>query len=160
LELWDVLDKDGAKTGRTVVRGQELQSADFHLAVHVWIRNEHAAYLIQKRADHVESGPGIWATTVGHVWAGEDSLPAALRETREEIGLEVNATHLRKIHRLTTGQLIQDVYVMELPMDEVGSPTLGPEVSAIQWASKAEIKQMIRSGVFFAYSYFEAIVPD
>lgn len=37
LELWDVLDEQAQRTGRTIVRGQELPHGGFHLVVHVWM---------------------------------------------------------------------------------------------------------------------------
>ncbi|MCI0398255.1 MAG: NUDIX domain-containing protein [Chloroflexi bacterium] len=160
MEWWDVVDENGARTGRTVVRGQALEAGDFHLAVHVWIRTERGDYLIQKRAAGVGEAPGVRATTVGHVQAGEDSLSGALRETREEVGLELQAAQLSKIYRCTTGQLIQDVYLVALHRDELGSLTGGPEVSELRWASKGEIRRMIGAGLFFPYSYFEGMIPD
>ena len=38
-ELWDVYDKERRLTGRVHRRGDILASGDYHLSVHIWIRN-------------------------------------------------------------------------------------------------------------------------
>jgi len=153
-ERLDVLDAQGNRTGRTVVRGTTLQPDEYHLAVHVWIRNAAGAYLIQQRAFHLADGPGVWATTVGYVLAGEDSRSAAMRETQEELGLLLEPNALRHWQRLTTGWRIQDVWLAEALNEAQAQVVIGPEVAAVLWATKPEIATMIARGAFFGYSYF------
>lgn len=153
-ERLEVVDASGEHTGRTIVRGTALQPGEFHLVVHVWIRNTRGAYLIQQRALDLADAPGIWATTVGHVLPGEASVAAAVREAQEEVGVELPADSLQHVQRLTTGWRIQDVYLAVLPAELESTVTVGPEVAASSWVSKRDLEDMIRSGEFFAYSYF------
>ena len=44
-EMWDVLDKNGNKTGRLQKRGW-MESGNYHLVVFVWIINEKGYFLI------------------------------------------------------------------------------------------------------------------
>ncbi len=120
----------------------------------MWLRDEQGMYLIQQRALHLASGPGIWATTVGYVQAGEDSLSAAIRETQEELGLVITAHDLRFFQRVTTGTLIQDVWLVMIPDEPHPTVTIGLEVAAVKWVTKREIEEMIRRQEFFHYSYF------
>lgn len=159
MELWDVLDASGIKTGRTVARGQQLKAGEFHLAVHIWIQDEAGDYLIQQRSAQADSGAGIWTPTLGHVRAGEESIFAAVRETQEELGLTLTPDDLTRIHRLTTGHLIQDVYLVVVKRAIDHELNLGPEVSQTQWASKLEIKAMMDEGTFFPYNYFDDLIP-
>ena len=39
MEIWDLLDECGNKTGKTVNRGVELKENQYHLEVHLWIIN-------------------------------------------------------------------------------------------------------------------------
>lgn len=57
VEICDVVDEFGTRTGRVVTRGTELAVDEFYLAVHVWIRDENGEYLIQRRAPHLEYSP-------------------------------------------------------------------------------------------------------
>lgn len=152
-----MLDENGMKTGRRIVRGQGLRLGDFHLVVHVWIRNDEHEFLIQRRADHLNWMPGIWATTGGSVIAGEDSLTGAIRETKEELGIDVNPDRLDKIARLRRIDSIVDLWLAEIRMDEWVVPCLGAEVSEVKWASKSEIREMVSYGQFYEYSYLEML---
>lgn len=158
-ELLDVFDEHANRTGRIVKRGQRLGPGEFRLVVHVWIRNECGEYLIQKRSERVQAGAGIWTPTLGHVHSGEDSLSAALRETEEEVGLKLRSSDLRQIDRHTVDDFIVDVYLAKVQMECVGSPILGPEVSATQWTSRDQIKKMMEQGDFFPYRYIETLIP-
>lgn len=57
---------------------------------HVFVFNTKGEFLIQKRSDKHISSPGKWdQSAVGHVDEGESYIEAALRETEEELGIDV-----------------------------------------------------------------------
>lgn len=60
LELFDVLDENGHKTGKTKERSQVHRDGDWHRAVNIWVINDHDEVLLQKRAAHKDSWPGYW----------------------------------------------------------------------------------------------------
>ena len=62
-----------------------MANGDYHIIVHVWKRNGKGEWLIDKRADRGSDIDGFWETTGGAAIAGDDSLAAALRETKEEM---------------------------------------------------------------------------
>ena len=37
MEYWDIYDRSGNKTGRTVERGMPMAQDEYHLVVHVWV---------------------------------------------------------------------------------------------------------------------------
>ena len=153
MELCDILDEFGTRTGRAVQRGTKLAPGEFILVVHVWIRDETGRYLIQQRAGHLEADPGIWATTAGHVQSGEDSLAGAIREAHEELGLQLAPAQFRQLDRIKMGHRIEDLWLAEVSRTSIGTPPLGPEVADCKWVSKAELENLARQGDFFSYSY-------
>lgn len=157
METCDVLDESGTRTGRTVVRGTELPQGEYYLAVQVWIRDEAGEYLVQRRALHLASGPGVWATTAGYVLAGEDSISGAIREANEELGVRLPSARLTRFGRLRTENRFEDLWLAEVPRSSVRTPTPGPEVADWKWASKRELGRLMSRGDFFAYNYFEAL---
>ena len=159
MELWDVLTAEGEPTGRTKVRGQKLLSGEYHLFVHIWIQNDKKEYLIQKRADHLEWQPGVWAITGGSVLAGEDSLTGAIRETSEEVGINLQAAQMTFIARLQRFDGFADIWLATGDTHQWGDVHLGPEVSQIRWVTKQQIQQMISNGEFFAFHYLD-MLPD
>ncbi|KAL4557466.1 hypothetical protein LXL04_035644 [Taraxacum kok-saghyz] len=78
-ERFDVLTKTGLKTGISKPRSAVHRDGDYHRAVHVWIFAESTQQLLlQKRADHKDSWPGLWdISSAGHVSAGDTSLITA-----------------------------------------------------------------------------------
>ena len=39
MELWDILDKDGNRTGRVAPRGSKMSEDEYHLVVFIWVEN-------------------------------------------------------------------------------------------------------------------------
>ncbi|MEZ3421554.1 MAG: hypothetical protein K1V95_06535 [Eubacterium sp.] len=64
-ELWDILDKNRNKTGKTVLRSAFPNSSEeYHLVVHIWIRNKNGEWLISKRTPN-KTEPLKWEFTGG-----------------------------------------------------------------------------------------------
>ncbi|MDE3068075.1 MAG: NUDIX domain-containing protein [Verrucomicrobiota bacterium] len=63
-----------------------------HRAVHVQVFNSRGEVFLQKRSAKKDRQPGVWDSSCsGHVDAGETYDEAAVRELREELGLESKA---------------------------------------------------------------------
>ena len=60
IEYWDIYDENRNKTGRIYRRGDEMQSGDYHLVIHVCIFNSKNELLIQRRHPDKIGWPGIW----------------------------------------------------------------------------------------------------
>src|SRR4051794_21644434 len=111
MEWCDVVDAQGAPTGRTVARGTVLAAGEHYRVVHVWIRDEAGDYLVQQRAHDRPVDPGVWAVTAGYVQAGEDSQSAALRETCEELGLPLRPDQLQRLHQHALDNRVEDIWL-------------------------------------------------
>lgn len=159
IETWDIYDKNGNKTGKTVIRGEKLKEGDFHLVVHIWIRNNKGEYMIQKRADHLEYLPSIWATTGGSAIEGEDSQTAAIREVEEELGIRPNIENMKKKKRIFMKNSIVDIWFILQDFSLNDITFCKEEVSAVKWVDKITLKEMIKSGIFYDYGeeYFRYI---
>ena len=153
MELCDVVDKSGNRTGRTVERGTKLGSDEFYPVVHVWIRDDDHNYLIQQRGPHLESGPGVWATTVGYVVSGEESIDAVIREVKEELGIQLLPGHLKRIDRHVLDNRVEDIWIAEAPRDALGTPIPGEEVADYKWVSRDKLEELVNRGEVFRYSY-------
>lgn len=159
MELWDVLDDKGNLTGRTIERGKKLNDGEYHLVVNIWIKDSNNRYLIQKRAESLKLLPGIWASTGGSAISGETSREAAVREAKEEIGLDIEKYTLMQIARIKRKNAFHDIWLVkaDVHIDELRLQE--EEVSDVKYFSKEEIQQMISEGVFFDYGsdYFELL---
>ncbi len=93
MELWDIYNKDGLKTGETSVRGNNLSEGQYHLVVQLCIRNKNGDYLISRRSKYKEKA-GQLETIGGSAIKGEDSIDAIIRETKEELGTQPPPTEV------------------------------------------------------------------
>ncbi len=159
MEIWDILDENGNITGRTIIRGEELAKDEYHLVVHIWIINSSGEILIQKRPEHLEFAPGIWATTGGSATQGEDSITAACRETKEELGIEINIDSMLEPLSHKRKNDFTDIWVVKQDIDLEDIILQKEEVDDVKWVNAQELKQMIDEGSFFRYSddYFKLL---
>lgn len=156
-EFWDIYDKNRKPTGRTVERGKPMRQDEYHIVVNVWIRNSKGQWLISKRTAN-KHFPLLWEPTGGSAVAGESSFDAALRETREELGIELDpkkgnlfTTALRQYKKFPD---FLDVWVFEHECG-IESVTLQPgETCGAMWATSAEIKQLAQNGEFVPQNVF------
>lgn len=97
-ELIDILDSNGNYTGKTCLKSEAHKHGYFHPTVHIWLYTSDKKILLQKRAANKKVFPGLWDISVaGHVTTGEDIEKAAIREIKEEIGLDLHSNQLYKI---------------------------------------------------------------
>tara|TARA_B110000967_G_scaffold207365_1_gene256535 strand:+ start:9157 stop:9705 length:549 start_codon:yes stop_codon:yes gene_type:complete len=89
-EYLDIWDSEGKPTGKTCLKDEAHQKGWFHPTVHVWFYTPAPALLLQKRSLTKQTFPGFWDVSVaGHVSAGESIIEGAIREVKEEIGLDI-----------------------------------------------------------------------
>jgi len=164
-EFWDIVDENGSKTGRLHERGTPMQKGEYHLSVSVWIVNSKGEFLISKRTPN-KNFPNMWETTGGSAIAGEDSLTAALRETKEELGitLEPKRGKIFKCytypHSSGNGAAYFNVWVFQQEIDILTIVLQPEETCDAILANKEQIKQMINDRVFTPFSYIDELFED
>lgn len=98
MEQLDIVDENGLPTGTTVSREEAHLRGIPHRTSHVWLlrfRGGKPQVLLQKRCAQKDSWPGCYdISSAGHIPAGVDFVPSALRELREELGVEASAEEL------------------------------------------------------------------
>ena len=102
MEIWDLYDEQGRKTGETWERTRitEIPEGRYHLVCDILIRHQDGTFLLTLRDERKEAFPGCWeASAGGAAQAGEAPEEAARREMREETGLEAEMLELIGITR-------------------------------------------------------------
>ena len=141
-ELWDVLDADANPVGRTHERGKPMPEGDYHLVVVVWLESKDGRFLISKRTDNKWLG-GRWESTCGSLLCGEDSLAGAVREVREELGIELDPESGRKLWRYRRTDDFVDVWHFPCDVDLSEIRFQDGETCDARYAAPAEIEQML-----------------
>jgi isopentenyldiphosphate isomerase len=84
--------------GPIKTKAEVHRDGDWHVAAHVWIVTPDGRVLLQRRSTEKENWPGYWdVSAAGHVSAGETAAEAAVRETFEELGLQIAPDELQRI---------------------------------------------------------------
>ena len=155
-EIWDVYDSERRLAGRTHRRADPLPAGDFHLVVHVWLLNGAGEFLITRRAPN-KGYPNMWECTGGSALAGDDSLAAAVREVKEEIGLEVAPENGECVFTFSGESDICDVWLFRQDFD-IGDAVLQEnETTGAKYASAGEIRRMAANGEFCNFHYIEEL---
>ncbi len=148
MELWDLYTEDRIPTGETHIRGQKLPPERYHLVVHVWIKNSRGEFLISQRSASRPTFPLMWECTGGSVTVGEDSLTGALREAKEEVGVDLDPACGQLLHSTLrpSFQDIKDDWIFHYdgPIDLRSATT--DEVADMRWMTIQEIRKLAEEG--------------
>ena len=101
LAIVDARDRVIDRAPRRHVHARRLR----HRAVHILIFDTAGRLFVQKRAATKDTFPRSYDSSAsGHLDSGEDYDACAVRELREELGLEIPRRHLRRHFKLTASR--------------------------------------------------------
>lgn len=103
---------------------------DPKLAVAVVIGRD-GRVLLGLRAPHTRN-PGTWSFPAGFVERGEQVEAAAVREAREESGLDVRLGPLLRLFSEAGEEVVLVVYAAE-PLDAAAEPLAGDDLLEVRW---------------------------
>ena len=159
MEYLDVCDEKGQPAGGIVSREKAHRDGIRHRTAHVWVAREEKGriqVLLQKRSANKESFPGMYDTSsAGHIPAGCEPLDSALRELREELGIEAVEGQLCYIGAICNryeaqfrGKIFRDneycsVYLYREPLDAESLHLQAEEVERVDWFDLEQVREEI-----------------
>ena len=155
LELLDIVDENGNPTGDIIERTKAHEIGAPHRTSHVWLIRKSSIdttqILIQKRSNTKDCHPGSYdISSAGHIPAGSDYISSALRELKEELGVDANPNELifigfRKdgFEQVFYGKMFKDnqiskVFLLKRDIDERDFILQEEEVSEVLWIDLCE----------------------
>lgn len=171
MELVDVLDENGEPTGEVKARKAVHRSGELHRTVHVWIMNSQKEVLLQKRAQRKNTHPGLWdMACAGHIVHGDTSLETAVKEIREELGVDIPPSDItyifsirsRYVHNSgrTVDYELHDVYGVRMDIPLSAFVLQAEEVEAVRYVGLADFQRMVLAkdpGLVPHFEEFETI---
>lgn len=158
MELWNVLDQYRHLTERIHERGQEMQVGDYHVVVHVWIVNDQGQFLIQKRQPWKKGWSGMWdCAAAGSAILGDSSEQAAVREVKEELGIELDLNSSEKLFTVKFSCGFDDVWFVRQNVEIETLCLQEEEVADAKWVTPHEIEGMVANGEFIPYRYLQLL---
>jgi isopentenyldiphosphate isomerase len=117
----------------------------------LWLINERGEILLSQRATDSSSDPGVWGPSVsGAVEPDETADLAAVRETQEELGVDIPVSEVHFLHDDTHAHADGDVrkfsiYYAEVKRSLRDSFVLQPtEVATTKWVSLSELRRLLK----------------
>lgn len=157
METWDLYDIHRIKLNKTMNKGEVCPKGCYRILVHIVIFNSKGEMLIQHK--HPDKADDLWdISAAGSCISNETSQQAAMRETKEELDLDINLTGIRPNLTINVLECFNDIYIIN-NMDIINNNISNKEVSEVRWASIEEIKNLIDYHKFVPYhkSYIDLL---
>ena len=144
MELWDAYDENLNKIDdMTLIRGKRIPEGVFHLVCEIIVKHTDGSYLLMQRDKRKHFG-GMWeATAGGSALQNETPLKCAVRELREETG--INSENLVEVGRVTTNDTVYVEFLCVTNCDKGAITLQAGETIAYKWVSRNELVVMERN---------------
>lgn len=147
MELLDVYDSQGNKTGKIVERGKRDENFgdDEHIAVAIiYIENDEGKFLIQKTSK--EKG-GHYSSTGGHIDHGEDAYSTIIREVKEELGIDISSENVVDLGHICVEFPVRFMFYLKKNIDLNDIVIQESEVESVSYMSADEIRDVLDKGL-------------
>lgn len=154
-ELVDVLNDEGKKTGEIVEKLKAHKDGICHGISAIALINTKGNVLLQKRALIKRDAPGKWdLSAAGHITSGDTPKEAAVRETFEEIGIEIKEDELELVDTFLYNKKNENkhikhytyLYVIKKDITEDMIVRQETEVDEVKFVNKKEYIELLESG--------------
>ncbi|MDO4617072.1 MAG: NUDIX domain-containing protein [Lachnospiraceae bacterium] len=150
-ELLDILDCNGNPTGKVHIRGTDRAPGEYIGVVVVCVIHSDGRMLIQQRASEKGWGNKWDVSCSGAISHGETPQIAAMRELKEELGLDADLTNVRPSLVTLFSNGFSYAFVIKMDTDPASITLQEEEVQDVCLASKDTILEMIREESFVPY---------
>lgn len=115
----------------------------------VFILNDYGQILLQKRSSNKKNYPNMWALCTGHVEKNEEIQDAAIRELKEELGIDVS---IKELHSFANGKF--DIinknsstyfFCIKCNLKEEKFIIQNEELSQVKWFDIIDVVSMIKN---------------
>ncbi len=115
----------------------------------VFILNNYGQILLQKRSSNKKNYPNMWALCTGHVEKNEEIQDAAIRELKEELGIDVS---IKELHSFANGKfdIINEnsstyFFCIRCNLKEEKIIIQKEELSQVKWFDIIDVINMIKN---------------
>lgn len=146
MEIWDAYYEDKTFAHQTLIKGEKIPRGLFHLIAETLVRHTDGTYLVMQRDLSKADNPGLFEGSAGgSILSGETAEEGALREVREETGLQ--AKTVTSIYEFTYQKegVIALGFLTIVSCDKNSVKYQKGETIAHKWLTLAELRSFIKS---------------
>lgn len=154
MEKWNAYTRDGQRTNKVLIRGEEIPEGYYFMACEILVRHIDGDYLCMKRSVGKEKFGGyLEATAGGAALLGEDKYQCAKRELKEETGLDCD--EFREIGCFVSDEYRSIFYSFDcvVDCDKDAVQLQEGETEGYVWMSEAEFIEFVNSGEMIPTQY-------
>ncbi len=134
----------------SATKQEAWQQGLIHRAVRIMLHNSKGQVLLQHRHPSKDIFPDCWDNSVaGHVDAGEDYTTAAVRELKEELGLEgialVEMGYYRTDETIGDRRFNRFTRCYRAQLEQTPDKLEEGKVDGVRWSSVDEVKDLIKN---------------
>ena len=146
-EIFEIVNEDGEVIGFASRSECHSNPELLHQVAHVLVVNSKDQICLQLRPAHKDVQPNKWDTSVGgHVDPGEAPAEAAVREMREELGIEGELTFLyRYVWRSSIESELVSTYLCHFDGELNPDPH---ELAEAKWWTESDVNEKLATGLF------------
>lgn len=154
-EFFDVLNEDGEYINKIASRDECHKEGLWHRAVVVFIvSKDNKKVLLQQRSKTKKLWPNLWDITAGgHTLVNELGYQSAIRETKEEIGINIGKEALEFIGSTRSENIKDDIinrhfnefYIAHADVDVNNIVLQEDEVQNIKWFDKEDVIKRVKN---------------
>ena len=145
-EYTDLYDDNKNLTGEKIFRKKgtklEVPKGKYTIVVLAFIKNYKGEFLFHITSKRKKS---VWATTGGHVKAGQTSKEAILEEIKEELGIDIDPTEIELFKTYKYESAFKDVFYIRKDININELVYEEDEVEYVQYLTKEEIMDLINN---------------
>ena len=156
-EYMDIYDINQKPLGYTKPRGEFLKEHEYVLYSLVILQNAEGKFLITRRTSTKGWAPGSWEVQGGGVRAGESCAAGAVREVREEVGLDVSDALGKPIYKYENtdaprgDNYIVNIYHAHLNFSESDVKICEREATEFKLAEWEDVCEIDKQGKFLHF---------
>ena len=149
MEYIDIFDENNNPTGEVKEKAKAHEDGNFHRTAHIWIINDKMELLLQKRSASKKSHPNCWdISSAGHIRAGETMVQGAIRELKEELGVEATEKDFEYIATIKSTKNLknmefQNVYLLKCNKKIEQYIFEDDEVSEVKYVFYKDLEEMV-----------------
>ncbi len=150
MEIWDLYDSEGNKTGETWERkfgeNNKIPEGRFHLVCDILLKHADGTFLLTKRSPDKDVYPGRWeASAGGSALSGEEPLECAKRELFEETGIKTDDFFLLGNTKREQSRSMFSMYIAETDCPKDAVRLQEGETVDYKWVTREELLSHIGS---------------
>lgn len=161
MEKRDVFDAQRNNLGTPIVRGENIPEGSYVLSVSIFTVNDKGEILLTLRAPEKPNFPNVWEITAGGALAGESGIEAAMRELKEETGLQAKKEDLQLLRVIREPSAFVECYLYRTALPASAVILQEGETVAARFTSLKRFEELMHTdGIAQPVAFRYGVVRD